>query len=146
LPPSQDGVFIDGFQLQLADLAWDEAAQEYVSLYEATVEGVGVSGVGYQELTTASHLVLGQNFPNPVGRSTQIPLDLKVAGEVVWSLWSPSGACVLRKDLGMCATGRRLLDVDFDALGLPAASYLYQVEVFNASGRFSDVKRMTLLK
>ena len=33
-----------------------------------------------------------------------------------------------------------------DALGVPAASYLYQVEVFNASGRFSDVKRMTLLK
>ena len=25
--------------LQLADLAWDEAAQEYVSHYEATVEG-----------------------------------------------------------------------------------------------------------
>ena len=35
---------------------------------------------------------------------------------------------------------------DFDALGVPAASYLYQVEVFKASGRFSDVKRMTLLK
>ncbi len=146
LPPSQDGVFTDGFQLQLADLAWDEAAQEYVSHYEATVEGAGVSGVGYQELTTSAHLDLGQNFPNPVARATQIPIELKSAGEVVWSLWSPSGACVVRKDLGMCPPGRTLLDVDFDALGVPAASYLYQVEVFNASGRFSDVKRMTLLK
>ena len=146
LPPSQDGVFTDGFQLQLADLSWDEAAQEYVSHYEATVEGAGVSGVGYQELTTSSHLALGQNFPNPVARSTQIPLELKAAGEVVWSLWSPSGARVVRKDLGMCAPGSMVIDVDFDALGMPPASYLYQVEVFNASGRFSDVKRMTLLK
>ena len=105
LPPSQDGVFTDGFQLQLADLAWDEAAQEYVSHYEATVEGAGVSGVGYQELTNSSHLALGQNFPNPVARATQIPLELKTAGEVVWSLWSPSGARVVRKDLGMCAPG-----------------------------------------
>ena len=53
---------------------------------------------------------------------------------------------MVRKDLGMCVPGRTLLGVDFDALGVPAASYLYQVEVFNASGRFSDVKRMTLLK
>ena len=110
------------------------------------MEGAGVSGVGYQELTTSAHFALGQNFPNPVARATQIPLDLNTAGEVVWSLWSPSGACVVRKDLGMCPPGRTLLDVDFDALGVPAASYLYQVEVFNASGRFSDVKRMTLLK
>ena len=146
LPPSQDGVFTDGFQLQLADLSWDEAAQEYVSHYEATVEGAGVSGVGYQELATSSHLALGQNFPNPVARSTQIPLELKTAGEVVWSLWSPSGARVVRKDLGMCAPGSMVIDVDFNALGMPPASYLYQVEVFNASGRFSDVKRMTLLK
>ena len=146
LPPSQDGVFIDGFQLQLADLTWDDAAQEYVSHYEATVEGAGVSGVGYQELVNSSHLDLGQNFPNPVARTTQVPFELKTGGEVVWTLWSPSGVCVVRKDLGMCAQGRVVLDVDFDALGVPAASYLYQVEVFNASGRFSDVKRMTLLK
>ena len=146
LPPSQDGVFIDGFQLQLADLTWDDAAQEYVSHYEATVQGAGVSGVGYQELVNSSHLDLGQNFPNPVAHTTQVPFELKTGGEVVWTLWSPSGVCVVRKDLGMCAQGRVVLDVDFDALGVPAASYLYQVEVFNASGRFSDVKRMTLLK
>ena len=50
LSPEQDGVFADGFEFQMADLAWDEEAQEYVSFYEATVEGVGTSGVGYQEL------------------------------------------------------------------------------------------------
>ena len=104
--------------IAIGDLSWDEAAQEYVSHYEATVEGAGVSGVGYQELTTSSHLALGQNFPNPVARSTQIPLELNTAGEVVWSLWSPSGARVVRKDLGMCAPGSMVIDVDLNA-GMP---------------------------
>ena len=41
--------------------------------------------------------------------------------------------------------GRTVLDVDFDA-GRAGLIVLVPSEVFNASGRFSDVKRMTLLK
>ena len=81
--------------------------------------------MGYQELVNSSHLDLGQNFPTP---SPAPPNPARVEhrrrGGLV--LWSPSGACVVRKDLGMCSPGRTLLDVDFDALGVPAASYLYQ--------------------
>ena len=62
LPPSQDGVFTDGFDLQLADLAWDEAAQEYVSYYEATVEGAG-SARGTR--VTPGPLCFGPKLPQP---------------------------------------------------------------------------------
>ena len=96
----QDGVFADGFEFQMADLAWDEEAQEYVSFYEATVEGVGTSGVGYQELQRSEVFQLGQNFPNPVSTATEIPLDLKQPGEVFWALWSAEGQCVHFVDLG----------------------------------------------
>jgi hypothetical protein len=137
---------VDGYEFQLADLAWDEEAQEYVSHFEATVEGAGTSGVGYQELQNAQVFALGQNFPNPVGSFTEIPLEMLEAGEVVWSLWSPSGACVSRTSVGMMPPGRHVLAVDFAALGVPAASYLYHVEVSTARGRFTEVKRMTVAK
>ncbi len=146
LAPAADGVFADGFELQLADLAWDEEAQEYVSHFEATVEGAGTSGVGYQELQNAQVFVLGQNFPNPVASHTDIPLELREAGEVFWALWSPAGKCVHFEDWGMTAPGQHALRVDFAALRLPAASYLYRLEVQTARGRFTDVKRMTVAK
>ena len=111
------------------------------------VGGCGTAAARWMtEVGLCARSSLSASISVSVARSTQIPLELKTAGEVVWSLWSPSGACLVRKDLGMCAPGPMVIDVDFNALGMPPASYLYQVEVFNASGRFSDVKRMTLLK
>ena len=89
---------------------------------------------------------LGQNFPNPVTTATEILLDLKQPGEVFWALWSAEGQCVHFVDLGMKPAGRQVIRVDFAALGLPAASYLYRVEVETSRGRFTDVKRMTLAK
>mgnify|MGYP002846543600 CR=1 FL=1 len=146
LSPEQDGVFADGFELQMADLTWDEEAQEYMSLYEATVEGAGTSGVGYQELQRSSVFNLGQNFPNPVTTATEIPLELKEPGKVSWALWSAEGHCVYSADWGMRPAGRHAIRVDFESLGLPAASYLYRVEVVSGRDRFTDVKRMTLAK
>ena len=143
LAPSQDGIFADGFELQLADLAWDADAEEYVSHFEATVEGAGTSGVGYQELVNSNVFSLGQNFPNPAKSFTQIPFELKQSGEVVWSLWSADGKCVYRKDLGTIGAGNYLWDVDFSAMGLPSSSYIYHVEVTTSTGRFTDVKRLT---
>ena len=146
LTPGQDGVFADGFELQMADLAWDEDAQEYVSLYEATVEGAGTSGVGHQEWQRSKVFALGQNFPNPVTSATDIPLELNVPGRVSWALWSAEGQCVFVADWGMKPAGRHSIRVNFESLGLPAASYLYRVEVVSDRGAFTDVKRMTLAK
>ena len=146
LTPSQDGVFVDGYELQLADLAWDEEAQEFVSHFEATVEGSGTSGVGYQEMLNAQIFKLGQNFPNPVVTSTQIPLELFESADVSYSLYSPTGACVARVIMDPLPAGKHELTVDFVAMGLPPASYLYQFHIHTSRGRFSDVKRMTLAK
>ena len=117
-----------------------------MSLYEATVEGAGTSGVGYQEMQNATVFQVGQNFPNPVSTATEIPLELKQAGEVFWALWSAEGQCVHFADLGALPAGQHAIAVDFEALGLPAASYLYRVEVETGGGRYTDVKRMTLAK
>ena len=146
LSPAQDGVFANGYELQLADLAWDEEAQEYVSHFEATVEGAGTSGVGYQELQNARVFELGQNFPNPVATFTQIPLTLHEAADVSYSLFSPLGACVAHVVVDPLPAGRHELVVDFEAMNLPPASYLYRFQIQTARGRFTDVKRMTVAK
>ena len=79
----QDGVFADGFEFQMADLAWDEEAQEYVSLYEATVEGAGTSGVGYQELQRADGVPTGSKLPQPRHHGHRNPPRFEAAGRGV---------------------------------------------------------------
>ena len=146
LAPEEDFAFATGYDLQLADLAWDEEAQEYVSHFEATVEGGGTSGVGYQEMQNAQVFALGQNHPNPVVSQTTIPVQLKTAGELTWSLWGMDGRRVHVEACGRTEAGRHEVVVDFGQLGIPASSYLYQVEIKTPRGRFTDVKRMTVVK
>ncbi len=143
LSPEQDGGFSDGYDLQLADFEWDEAAGEYVSFYEATVEGNGTNGVGYLERQTAQVMDLGQNFPNPVVGRTEIPLTLHRGAEVKWSLWSVQGRCVHRADAGQLPAGDHRFAVDFGMLGLAPASYVYQVEVVSEGQRYTSVRRLT---
>lgn len=143
LSPEQDGVFANGYDLQLADLEWDADAGEYVSLYEATVEGDGTSGVGYQELRNSGVFTLGQNFPNPASERTTIPFELHGDAQVAWSLWSTGGLRVHQADMGHLPAGVHRIEVDFSRLGLPSSSYVYQLEVSTPQGRFTDVRRMT---
>jgi len=145
LSPEQDGGFVDGYDLQLATLEWDADAGEYVSFYEATVEGDGVNGVGYLERQTAQVMALGQNFPNPVGDRTEIPLTLHQAAEVHWSIWSVQGRCVHRATEGTLPPGDHRIAVDFSGLGLAPSSYVYQVEVVAEGQRYTSVRRMTAL-
>lgn len=144
LTPEQDGAFSSGYELQLADLVWDAAAGEYVSFYEATVEGDGTSGVGYQEMRTAEVMALGQNFPNPAVDHTTIPLTLHRAAEVTWSLWSVQGQCVYRKKEGVLSAGDHRFEVEFQHLGLAPASYVYQLEMLVDGQRYTSVRRMTV--
>ena len=146
LSPLQDGVFADGFHLQLADLVWDEAAGEYVSFYEATVEGNGTSGVGHQEWSNAHVFSLGQNHPNPVVDWTSLPVTLREPARVTLSLWSTSGQRVHLESLGMRSAGHHTVDIRFSELGIAPGSYLYLVEVETHRGRFTDVRRMTLAR
>ena len=144
--PLQDEVFSDGYHLQLADLFWDEAAGEYVSFYEATVEGNGTSGVGHQEWSNAQVFSLGQNHPNPVVDRTSLPVTLREPAKVTLSLWSTSGQRVHLERLGTRPAGQHTVTIRFDELGIAPGSYLYLVEVETERGRFTDVRRMTLAR
>lgn len=146
LSPGQDGLFADGFDLQLADLAWDEASGEYVSFFEAAVEGDGTSGIGHQEWSNAKVFTLGQNRPNPVIDHTVLPLILHEPARVRFSLWSNTGKRMHDEDMGTLPVGEHDVDIAFRHIGVSPGSYLYLVEVMTDRGRFTDVRRMTLAR
>jgi hypothetical protein len=145
LSPSQDGVFADGFDLQMATLEWDEAAVEYVSEYEATVEGAGTSGVGYHEMRSAQVMILGQNYPNPCRTETTFPLELHQPAQVSLSLWDLNGRCVHRLECGNWPVGRHSIPLDLTAMNLSLGTYAFQVEAQADAYKAVDVRQISLL-
>jgi protocatechuate 3,4-dioxygenase beta subunit len=143
LSPSQDGVFADGFDLQMATLEWDEAAGEYVSEYEATVEGAGTSGVGYHEMRSAQVMALGQNYPNPCRTETTFPLELHQPAQVSLSLWDLNGRCVHRLECGKWPVGRHSLPLDLTAMNLSSGTYAFQVEAQADAYKAVDVRQIS---
>jgi hypothetical protein len=97
-------------------------------------------------MQNAQVFALGQNHPNPVVLRTTIPVQIKTAGEMTWSLWGMDGRRVHVGDCGRTEVGRHEVVVDFGQLSIPASSYLYQVDIKTPRGRFTDVKRMTVVK
>lgn len=143
LTPSQDGLFADGFDLQMATLEWDADANEYISDYEATVEGAGTSGVGYHEMRSAQVMRLGQNYPNPCHEMTTFPLELKQPAKVTMSLWDLNGRCVYRHEFGNWSAGVHALPLDLAAMNLRSGTYACQVEAATAQYRALDVRQIT---
>ncbi len=77
-------------------------------------------------------LSLGQNMPNPATGYTRIPLTVKRAGNVNFTVINLLGEIVVREQLS-CQTGYNEFNIDI--ANLNAGIYLYSIEV--------DGKRMT---
>ena len=146
LSPDTDGVFNDGYALQLSTLEAAEVPEEYDAFLEVTVEGSGtVVGVSHHEMMTEKQFILGQNYPNPMVDVTTIPFTLYQSSEVTIDLWHTSGQKVYTKDLGNLGSGDHSLNLSFSDLGLAPASYVYQLTLKNPMGRFTSCKRMTVI-
>lgn len=145
LTPSQDGIFSDGYQYQLATLTFNNGSQEYESSLDVPVQGTG-SATGLQELRNAEQFTLGQNQPNPFTDRTVVPIILKQPSDVTLDLHDLSGRRVARISEPGLSAGTHHITVDLAALGLNSAHYAYQVEVRNAHGVFRDCKLMSALR
>lgn len=129
LTPGQDGVFANGYDLQMATLQWDAAAEEYVSEFEATVEGEGTVGVGYEEMRTAQVMELGQHYPNPAREFIVFPLVLHQPGMVSWAVYDLQGRHAGPSHSQMLSVGQHDMRIDFNGLGLSRGSYIAQFKV-----------------
>jgi hypothetical protein len=85
-----------------------------------------------------SDYTLGQNFPNPFSKQTNIPFTLKKAGNVTLSLFDVNGQLVKILASGSYGRGRHLISLD--AGSLPKGVYYYKIQADD----FRDVKKLTI--
>ena len=142
LTPAQDGIFADGYDLQMASLEWDNANEEYVSEFEATVEGEGAVGVGYQEMRTAQVMAVGSVFPNPFASSAELPLQLHQRATVDLVVLDLNGRIVLERSFGALPAGQHQLEF---GQALSPGAYAVQVVATTSAGRYVDVRRIARL-
>lgn len=138
---ASDNIFNNGYQYQMATLEPDGEGG-YTSYLEVTIEGAGVS-TGYTESLAAQQFTLEQNRPNPYHGRTTIPVTLHTPSDVLLELWDLQGRKVHGEQHPGLKAGPHLLPLDLEALGLPSAGYVYQVQVTNAQGVFRSSRMMT---
>lgn len=143
---NQDGIFADGYAYQLATLTTNAETGVYESYLEVTVQGTGITGLAEAEPETGGQFTLLQNHPNPFLDHTTIPFQLNTQADVTLELWDLQGRKLHEVKRSGLDPGRHEMAIDFQRLGLLPASYVYQLVVQTAKGRFTKVKRMTCVK
>ena len=143
---SQDNIFSDGHEYQLATLTENTNTGGYDSYMEVAIQGSGTVGVGHIEREIEKVFELGQNFPNPYSDTTTIPFELHQSSDIALELWDLSGkkvATVLNEKMN---SGTYNIEVNPKSLGLAKGNYVYQLEAKNDNGIFRLPKLMTFLK
>jgi protocatechuate 3,4-dioxygenase beta subunit len=143
LLPSQDGVFADGYEYQLANLAPNTETGGYDSFLEVSVLGEGTTGIGYLEKENAKQFSLGQNFPNPFAEETTVPFYLRYPSDVKLELWDIRGEKLTVIERGSLPAGDHSININPGNLGLATGNLVYQLEIRNTSGTYRDSKMMT---
>ena len=145
LDVDEDGIFSDGYALQLATLTVNPLTGGYDSYLEVTIQGSGLTGLAKAEPETGGQFKLYQNQPNPYKDSTTIPFEMKFPGNAFVEIWNLSGKKIAEISRPGLAVGKYEVDVNPASLGIPVANYVYQLRVENASGIFRQAKMMTSL-
>lgn len=139
-----DNIFSDGYTYQLASLTPNNTTGGYDAYLEVTVQGNGV--ISHVEKETAKQFVLQQNYPNPYNNSTTIPFMLKKSADVKIQIYDLSGKMISKIEQKNLNVGEHNVQLNMQTLGLASANYIYQIEVNNSEGRFTDYKMMTANK
>ncbi len=144
---SNDNIFSDGYEQQMATLEENSETGGYSSYLEVSVKGEGTTtGVGHIERETAKVFDLGQNYPNPYLGSTTVPITLKQACDVQLELWDVSGRKVATIMDEYKTVGSYDVEINPEKLGLKSGTYIYQLVANNGSGTFRIPKVMTVYR
>lgn len=105
-----------------------------------------MTGTGNSLSSVPEEYSLSQNYPNPFNPNTGIKFSIKENSNVKLTVFNALGTEVSslvndRRDAGN-------YEVNFDAgsYGLGSGTYFYRLEVESSSGRFSETKKMLLIK
>jgi hypothetical protein len=84
--------------------------------------------------------VLGQNYPNPFGRFTEITYELAGNSDVLFEIRDLTGRKVMEINEGPQVAGNHAVKVD--ASGLEAGLYFYTIR----TGSYTETRRMTVAR
>lgn len=140
---STDGIFADGYTLQLASLTPNPDGNGYDAYLEVAIQGSGTSVLATLTPETGGQFKLGQNTPNPFSIETTVPFHLANTSEVLLELWDTMGRKVASINGGRMSAGDQSIKVNFNSLGIPVANYAYQLQVTNENGTYRQSKLMT---
>jgi peptidoglycan/xylan/chitin deacetylase (PgdA/CDA1 family) len=101
-----------------------------------------VTAVGRVENTTPSNYFLGQNYPNPFNPDTDIRYQISTGTQVSLKVFDTVGKEVAMLVNGFKEAGMYTVKFSAQNTGLQSGIYFYHLE----AGKFSDTKKMTLLK
>ena len=128
---------------------WVENGLTNGTEYHYTLRAVDVNGgvqeLGVESVTPSANAVISeyalhQNYPNPFNPETQISYDLVASGFVSIKVYNMIGQEVATLVSGLKDAGSHT--VTFDASHLPAALYLYKMDV----NGYSATQKMLLIK
>lgn len=139
---SQDNIFSDGYDYQIASLTANSNGG-YDAYLEVTVNGSGVTGLANYEGETGGQFKLGQNYPNPFDTVTNIPFALTQNSNVKIELFDLAGKKVAEINKPQLEAGSHDIEVNLRSLGIKQGSYIYQLETTNSNGIFRQCKMMT---
>ena len=144
---NQDGIFADGYALQLATLEPNNDTGGYDSYLEVAIQGSGVAtGLAKLEPETGGQFKLYPNYPNPFASATTIPFSLTNAAQVKMELYDLNARKVLELLDAELMPGEHkvVLNRFQNGAALPAGNYAYKIEVKNGHGLHRQMKLLTV--
>jgi photosystem II stability/assembly factor-like uncharacterized protein len=106
------------------------------SVYAENLPPVGI--INYNEIPDG--FSLSQNYPNPFNPKTKIKYSIAEDGYVKLMIYDIAGRIAV--DLVNKHQNKGIYEMEFDAANLSSGVYFYRIQ----SGKFSDTKRMVLVK
>ncbi|HLF62535.1 MAG TPA: T9SS type A sorting domain-containing protein [Saprospiraceae bacterium] len=144
---NQDGVFADGYALQLTTLTPNTDTGGNDSFLEVSIEGTGTTGLRDIEPETGGQFKLFANNPNPFSSVTTIPFTLNNAAHVKIELYDLNGKKVLELINARMTSGAHnvVLNRGTNGITLSPGSYAYKITTENSNGVFRQAKLLTLV-
>ncbi len=132
---ANDTVFSDGTSNEMGTVT-GSVALGYTLSWDTYVSAPVSTGIS--AISAESQFQLRQNYPNPGGNATKIPVALRVPSDVKVSLLGIDGKELKKLTVGHLDAGEQVIDLDLSDLA--AGRYIYSVKVNNASGTFRQSK------
>ncbi|MDQ3019216.1 MAG: choice-of-anchor B family protein [Bacteroidota bacterium] len=107
---------------------------------------ISLSGISNSNFNVPNSFRLEQNYPNPFNPTTNIKFSIKENSNVKLNIYDLQG-----KEVANVLNDRRdggSYEINFDAnkFSLSSGSYFYNMEVENSSNKYSETKKMLLIK